>query len=458
MTAPEASGPAGAPAVGAEVEAEIGRWRQYILARGSVSAEDADELEDHLRGHVDGLMDAGLADDEALLVAVKRMGSQAEVAHEFARQHSRRLWRDLVLDGGTPRSRDGILGMLAFGAAAGLAAKVMWLLAANREHVQDAAPVGIPLVLGVLATFLWWRRRASSRVVLAIGGTAVGLAALGLAYPFDARADTAILFAIHAAIAMWLAVGVGYAGGHWRSRAARMDFIRFTGEWAIYMFLIATAGGALMGVSMAVFQGLGIDIADALFLWVLPLGLGGATVVAAWLVESKQEVLETIAPVLTRIFTPIATIAVLAMLAGALVSGGFEDSRESLIAVDLLLVVVLGLVLYSLTAQSPASPVGWADRMQLALVVAALLLDLAALVAMAGRVAEFGFTPNRLVTLGVNAVLVANLGVTAWLYIRRVARRGDLAPLLRWQTGYIPVYGVWALAVCVVVPPLFAFA
>ncbi|WP_062521892.1 permease prefix domain 1-containing protein [Demequina silvatica] len=457
MTGTEASGPVGTPGVGPEVEAEIGRWRQYIFARGSVSKEDADELEDHLRGHVDGLMDAGLADDEALLVAVKRMGSQAEVAREFARQHSRRLWRDLVLDGGAPRSRMGVAAALGFGVLAGLAAKIGWLVGPE-ENPQDTFLVMIPLVLGVLATFLWWRRRASSRVLAAIGGATVGLVALGLSYPFDAQADTAVLFAIHAVIVMWIAVGVGYAGGHWRSRAARMDFIRFTGEWAIYMFLIATAGGALVGVSLAVFNGLGIAIEDAIFFWVLPLGAGGATVVAAWLVESKQEVLETIAPVLTRVFTPIATLAVLAMLAGAVVSGGFEESRESLIAVDLLLVVVLGLVLYSLTAQSPASPVSWADRMQLALVVAALLLDLAALAAMAGRIADFGFTPNRLATLGMNLVLVANLAVTAWLYVQRVFRGRDLTPLLRWQTGYIPVYGAWALAVCVVVPPLFAFA
>lgn len=445
-------------APGAEVEEEIARWRQYILARGTLSTGDADELEDHLRGHVETLMSSGLTDEEALLVAVKRMGRQADVAREFARQHSRRLWRDLVLDGGGPRARGGVVGMLGFGVLGGLVAKLAWLAGPLESDPQTSLLVLFPLVLSVLAAFLWWRRHASPAVLGGMLAVAAGLIAWGLLAPFEDGADTAVLAVIHGMIVMWLVVGFAYAGGRWRSRAARMDFIRFTGEWAIYMFLIASAGGLLVGVSIAVFTGLGISIEDPVFLWVVPLGAGGATVVAAWLVEAKQEVLEAIAPVLTRIFTPLATLAVLTMLAAAVVSGGFEESRESLIAVDLLLVVVLGLALYSLSALAPGTPPGWTDRMLLALVVAALALDVAALAAMLARVEELGFTPNRVAALGMNVVLVVNLAVTAWLTSVRLARRGSLDGVLRWQTAYLPVFGAWALVVALALPPLFAFA
>ena len=40
---------------------------------------------------------AGLSGDEAFLVAVKRLGSLDEVSREFAREHSERLWKQLVL-------------------------------------------------------------------------------------------------------------------------------------------------------------------------------------------------------------------------------------------------------------------------------------------------------------------------------------------------------------------------
>ena len=81
------------------LEAQIGQWRQYVQRRRELQTPDADELEDHLRGSVDELVAAGLSDDEAFLVAVKRMGSLDELSREFAREHSERLWKQLVLTG-----------------------------------------------------------------------------------------------------------------------------------------------------------------------------------------------------------------------------------------------------------------------------------------------------------------------------------------------------------------------
>ena len=58
------------------------------------------------------------------------------------------------------------------------------------------------------------------------------------------------LLALHLPMALWLAVGVAYAGGRWSQSSARMDFIRFSGELFIYFVLIALGGGVMsfMGV------------------------------------------------------------------------------------------------------------------------------------------------------------------------------------------------------------------
>src|SRR4029453_15387520 len=94
-----------------ELEAQFAQWRQYVQRCRELQQADADELEDHLRGSVDELVAAGLSADEAFLVAVKRMGSLDELSREFAREHSERLWKQLVLTGdpgspaADPRSR-----------------------------------------------------------------------------------------------------------------------------------------------------------------------------------------------------------------------------------------------------------------------------------------------------------------------------------------------------------------
>ena len=62
---------------------------------------------------------------------------------------------------------------------------------------------------------------------------------------------------------------------------------------------------------------IGVDFEPVLEAWVLPFACPGALVVAAWLVEAKQNVVENIAPVLTRVFTPLTIVMLLAFLGGA---------------------------------------------------------------------------------------------------------------------------------------------
>ena len=67
------------------VEAQIEEWRSFTRHRRELSGADTDELEDHLRARIDELTAAGLAPDEAFLVAVKRLGSLDSLTREFAR-------------------------------------------------------------------------------------------------------------------------------------------------------------------------------------------------------------------------------------------------------------------------------------------------------------------------------------------------------------------------------------
>src|SRR5215470_16870699 len=87
------------------LEEQIAQWRAYLRRRRAISGPDAEELENHLRDQFAALTDAGLAEDEAFLVAVKRMGNLDALSREFAREYSERLWKQLVLkDGGAEDS------------------------------------------------------------------------------------------------------------------------------------------------------------------------------------------------------------------------------------------------------------------------------------------------------------------------------------------------------------------
>jgi hypothetical protein len=193
--------------------------------------------------------------------------------------------------------------------------------------------------------------------------------------------------------------------------------------------------------------------------WIVPCGATGAVLVGSWLVEAKQSVVENMAPVLTRLFTPLFTVLLLVFLATMAWTGRPIDiQRNVLIGFDLLLVLVVGLVLYSASARDPQAPPNLFDGLQLLLIVSALVVDAVALAAIASRISEFGFTPNRVAALGENLILLVNLAWSAWLYGGFLRERGPFRALEAWQTAYLPVYSTWAALVVVLFPPLFGYA
>lgn len=452
--------------VDSDLEGQIAEWRAYMHRRRELDHTDAEELEDHLRSRITELTEGGLQTDEAFLIAVKRMGSLDELSREFAREHSERLWKQLVLPGepDTPaaaRTRRELPVMVLCAAVAALGIKVpSWFGLDLAEEDAGFYARNLSLfALPALAAYFAWQRRVGPRVIGVLASLFVLGAVAANAYPLADDSQAIVLTAIHLPLALWLVVGVAYAGGDWRSDRRRMDFIRFTGEWFIYFVLLGLGGGVLTAVTIGTFAAIGLDAEDFVFSWLLPCGAMAGVVVAAWLVEAKQSVIENMAPVLTRVFTPLFAAALLAFL-GAFVwtSNGIDVGRDVLILFDLLLVIVLGLLLYAISARDLTVRPGLFDRVQLVLVVSALIIDVIVLVAITGRITEWGFSPNKTAALGENVILLANLAWSAWLFLGFVRGRMPFGRLERWQTRYVLVYAIWAWTVVLAFPPVFDFA
>jgi hypothetical protein len=445
------------------LEAQIAQWRDFVDRSPALAGSDAEELEAHLREQIAELDAAGLAADESFLVAVKRMGSVDDLSREFALEHSGRLWRQLVLSGGDDAPRDADSHWpetLAFAVMAAVTIQLTRLTAGFPSEestwlLRNASLFVLPFLAGYLARR---RRLSTSRWWATVAPFAIVAVVINL-YPYRADSSVELLVAAHLPVLLWFVVAYPYMGGTLRSHERRMDFVRFTGEWCIYFVLIALGGGVLMALTLAIIEPTGIADPERLVEWVLPSGAAGAVIVAAWLVEAKQQVVENMAPVLTMLFTPLfALMLTVAAIVYAVTGLGGAFDRELLVVFDALMVVVLGLVLYGLSARDPSQRAGWMDRIQLVAVIAALVLDLMVLGSMAARIGELGFTPNRAAALGLNLVLLVNLVGTAWLSVRFVAGRGTFQRLERWQTSYLPVFPVWAATVVLILPPLFAFA
>ncbi len=313
-------------------------------------------------------------------------------------------------------------------------------------------------MLPFLAGYFARRRQLETRIWVLTVVTFVLIALLVNVYPFRTGSATEILVMAHLPVVLWFAVAYPYMGGTISSHERRMDFVRFTGEWAIYYVLIALGGGVLMGLTALILEPIEPDLGERVLEWVLPSGAAGAVIVAAWLVESKQHVVENMAPVLTMLFTPLFAVMLTVAAATYAVSGvAGEFDRELLGVFDALMVVVLGLVLYAMSAREPSRPAGLMDRVQLLAVASALVLDVMVLGSMVARIGDLGFTPNRVAALGLNLVLLVNLGGAAWLSAQFLTGRTAFHRIERWQTAYLPTFAFWAATVVAVLPPLFGF-
>ena len=351
------------------MEERIGEWRSYVRRRQAIDGMDVDELEDHLRTQVAELKEAGLDEEEAFLIAVKRIGDLDSLSREYAQEYSERLWKRLVVapeagEGGVGWRKEALVA-LGLAVAAGAAVKVPELFglrldddAANSFYFRNFSQFALPF-LAVL--FAWKRGLEPARRLWLAAPFIIGALMMNL-LPFTSGGDTETLAALHLPMALWLAVGVAHGGGLWRDHQTRMNYVRFSGEWLIYYALIALGGGVLIGITVFIFGAIGLDVELLLTSWVMPCGAMGAVIIAGWLVEAKQSVIENMAPVLTMLFTPLFTLMLLAFLGTMVWTGsGINVEREVLIGFDLLLVVVVGLLLYAISARDPQAEPGLFD-------------------------------------------------------------------------------------------------
>ncbi len=447
----------------ASLESLLDLWREEVSSAAGVDEAVRTRTETRLRDDASALMATGLTADEAFLIALKRL-AETDPATPFPSDLASALLPSSAGDS-PPKSilddKTGFLVMLGCALGAALAIKIPSLLGYTLDGAgEEIFALNLSLfILPFMLVFLSWIHRPPKIHVAVIAAVLAAGAVFANAYPFAADAATMTLTALHLPVLGWLAVGVASAGGAWRAVTKRMEFTRFTGEWFITYVLIALGGGVLAALTIGSFQAIGVDAEPFVTSWVIPCGAMAATIVAAWLVESRRNLVGGLAPMLARVFTPLFAILLVALLVGVIWSRGFVDvERELLILFDAMLVLVVALLLYAFSARDPKAAPDFFDRLQLVLMGSALAVDIFALVSIAVRLSEYGLSANKVAALGLNLILLVNLAWAANLQVGFLRSRRAFAEVETWQMRYLLVYAVWAAIVVVVFPPLFGFS
>ena len=203
---------------------------------------------------------------------MKRLGDVDGLSREYAREHSGRLWKQLLRDADDePAHRtSGWLEPFVFAVVLPSSVQVARLAAGAPDEEPRWLVRNVESFRVAVPGRILRPSAAARRTGRALAAAPFALAALVVnIYPYGADSATEKLVALHLPVVLWFAVAYPYMGGTIRSHERRMDFVRFTGEWFIYYVLIALGGGVLMGLTAAILEPTGVDV-DRVAQWVCP--------------------------------------------------------------------------------------------------------------------------------------------------------------------------------------------
>ncbi len=314
-----------------------------------------------------------------------------------------------------------------------------------------------PLWVGFALAFYVWLGRRDRRLLAA--GAALAVFAAAFVSLLPRLTDSVRMALIHLPILYWLFLGVVFAGACWRQTEARSRFLRYNGELLILGSLVGLGGLVFSAITVALFKLIAPHAPQWYFPNVGVLGAAAIPVAATFLHQTVFQERTAIAAVLARVFSPLFLAMTGTYLFAALATGRnpFVD-RAVLITVNALLLTVLGILVLSIAARGEHGTAGWADRADLGLLALTVLIDVLALAAIVFRLATYGCTPNRVVVLGANGVILVHLMRIARAQLRFVRGTAGVEQLRGAAVDFLPAYGAWAIVVCFVLPVLFRFS
>ncbi|MFC3415465.1 DUF4153 domain-containing protein [Algoriphagus hitonicola] len=276
--------------------------------------------------------------------------------------------------------------------------------------------------------------------------------------PQKEESDTLILACIHLPLLLWAVLGFVFGEAQPKNLLKRLEFLNFNGDAVIMGAVLGLAGMLLSGITIGLFNLIGLEIGEFYFENIGLFGLVAAPLIATHLTQTNPQLVNKVPPIIAKIFAPLVLIMLLFYL-GAIVYAGKDpyNDREFLLLFNLLLIGVMALIFFSVT-ESAAGQNGKTSHWILVLLsITTVLVNLVALSAIAFRITEYGITPNRLAVLGVNILMLVHLVLVCKKLITTLRKDNSLPQVGLVVVNYLPVYVLWTMIVVFVFPWAFGF-
>lgn len=353
-------------------------------------------------------------------------------------------------------TRTELVLVIAASLLAGMIAKLP-AIARIDEAFFYSRNIGFVIFPVLTAYFAWKNRLSIPGLAFAASAILAGLVFINL-LPDVTKSDTLVLSCIHLPLFLWSVLGFAFVGGLNAHADRRLDFLKYNGDLVVMTTLILIAGGIMTGVTIGLFELIGLHIETFYFAYVVVFGLPAAPILGTYLTQTNPQLVGKVSPVIARLFSPLV-LGMLVIYLVAIVYSGKDpyNDREFLVIFNALLIGVMAIIFFSVAGTARASRSQAEIWILWLLSVVTILVNGIALSAIGFRIAEWGITPNRAAVLGSNVLILINLLLVTARLFRVVARKAELTDVGKVIAVYLPVYALLTIVVTFVFPLFFGF-
>jgi hypothetical protein len=314
------------------------------------------------------------------------------------------------------------------------------------------------IVFTALAAYFAKKNHLSlNKTILISGAVLISLIYINL-LPSNPESNTLILVCIHLPLLLWGIFGFSFLGNEPRNLLKRLEFLRFNGDLAVMSGLLLIAGGLMTGITLGLFELIGLKIEDFFFQNIVIFGLPMVPIVAAFLTHANPQLVNKVSPVIAKLFSPLVLVMLVVYLFAIVISGKDPyNDREFLLIFNLLLIGVMALIFFSVAESANRQKNQFGTWVLLLLAVVTSVVNLIALSAIIYRISEWGISPNRIAVLGANILMFTHLLIVITKLLKSVTQKTELSEVGKSIVLYIPIYIAWAFVVVFTFPLIFGF-
>lgn len=324
------------------------------------------------------------------------------------------------------------------------------------DEIFYAKNAALIVFLGLTVYVTWAARLIDVKKLLLIVTAFMVLTVYVNLLPSVTDSDSVNLVFLHIPLLLWSFYGLIFIDFNIRDYMRRIEYIRYNGDLAILMALIVISGGILTGITIGLFDAIGLNIENFYMQNIAIAGAVSVPIVATWVIKNYKTLTNKIAPVIANIFSPLVLLtAVVFLVALAVSDKDLNSDRDFLLIFNVMLIGVMAVIVFSVSETSTARKQKFSEMILLILSVVTVVIDLIALSAIFYRLGTFGITPNRLAILGSNILILGNLVLLIIDLYKVNFKNVRIREVEITIAKYLPVYLIWILFVVFTFPLIF---